>query len=96
MERIGIAASKIAQGNLLLYNLYVLLITFLISILLFFLAGSVTFLGLWIIRLVLRPFVPWISPGLWNLIFCYSLVALTILVALISIAAISKNIRFKK
>jgi len=96
MERIGIAASKVAQGNLLLYNLYVLLITFLIAILLFFLAGSATFLGLLIIRLAIGPFVPSISQGMWNLIFCYSLVALTVLVALISLVAISKNIRFKK
>ncbi len=96
MERIGIAASKIAQGNLLLYNLYVVLISFLISVLLFFLAGSAIFLGLWVIRLAVGPFVPSMSQGLWNLIFCYSLVALTVLVALVSLAAVSKNIRFKK
>lgn len=35
MERIGIAASKIAKGNLLLYNSYVVLIAFLLSVLLF-------------------------------------------------------------
>lgn len=96
MERIGIAASKIAQGNLLLYNLYVLLITFLVAVLLFFLAGSAIFSGLWIIRLVIGPFIPSMSQGLWNLIFCYSLIALTVLVALVSLAAVSKNIRFKK
>lgn len=96
MERIGIAASKIAKGNLILYNFYVLVISFLFSVLLFLLAGSAIFFGLWMIRLIVGPLVPSMSPGAWNLVFCYSLVALTILVAFVDLAAVLKNIKIKK
>lgn len=96
MERIGIAASKIAQGNLFLYNCYVFVISFLLSLLLFLVAGSAIFLGLWLTRLAVGPFIPSMSHGVWNLIFCYSLVALTVLVAFVSFFAVMKNIKFKK
>ena len=96
MERIGIAASKIAQKSLLLYNFYVVLISFLVSLLLFLLAGTAVFCGLWVIRLALGPFLPSISQHYWNLIFCWSLISLTSLVTLVNLFAISKNIKFKR
>ncbi|MCB9756821.1 MAG: hypothetical protein H6753_00175 [Candidatus Omnitrophica bacterium] len=96
MERIGIAASKIAKGNLLLYNSYVVLIAFLLSVLLFLLAGSSVFLGLWALRLLVGPFMPAMSPGVWNLVFCYALLVLTVLVGMVNCVAIIRNIRFKK
>ena len=96
MERIGIAASKIAKGNLFLYNFYVITISLLVSLLLFLLAGIVVFLGLFIIRLALGPFLPSMGQHLWDVIFSLSLIALTLLVAIISLFAISKNIKFKK
>ncbi len=73
MERVGIIASKIAQGNLVLYNCYVLLIAFFLSFLLFLLAGCAIFLGLWLLRLIVGPFIVSMSTGAWNLVFCYSL-----------------------
>ena len=76
MERIGIAASKIAKGSLLLYNFYVITISLLISLLLFLLAGIVVFLGLFIIRSLLGQFLPSMSQHLWDVIFSLSLIAL--------------------
>ena len=95
MERIGIAASKIAKGNLLLYNFYVILISLLVSLLLFLLAGTVIFVGLWAIRLAIGPFLPSMSQHLWNLIFSFSLILLTFLVTIVSLFAVSKNIKFR-
>lgn len=96
MERIGIAASKIAKGNLFLYNVYVIVLSFLLSLLLFLLAGSAIFLGLWVIRLVIGPFIPSMSQKLWNVIFSFSLISLTFVVTAVSLVAVSKNIKFKK
>ncbi len=96
MERIGIAASKISQGNLFFYNCYVLVISFLMAVLLFLLAGSAIFSGLWVIRLLVGPFVPTMSQREWNLVFCYSLSALTVLVACVFLIAILKNVKLKK
>ncbi len=96
MDRIAIAASKISQGNLLLYNVCVLLLSFLISVLLFLLAGTTIFFGLWIIRLLVGPFVPSMSQAIWNEVFSYSLIALTFLIGCINIFAVIKNIKIKK
>ena len=51
MERIGIAASKIAKGNLHLYNFYVVLLTLLFSFLVYFLTGSAIVFALVLIAL---------------------------------------------
>lgn len=96
MERVGIMASKIARGNLTLYNFYVLLGSFFLSLLLFLLSGLVIFLGLWILRLCIGPFIASMSAGQWNSIFCYSLVVLTVLIAGIFLSAVIKNIKLRK
>ena len=96
MERIGIAASKIAKEGLLLYNFYVLLISMAVSLLLFLLSGTVIFAGLWMIRLFLGPLLPTMSQHYWNLIFCWALIALTFLVTLVNLIAVSKNIKLRK
>ena len=43
MERIGIAASKIAQGNLFLYNICVIVISFLFSLFIFFISIAIKY-----------------------------------------------------
>ncbi len=96
MERIGMIASKISSGNLFLYNCYVIVISFLLSFLVFLLAGCAIFLGLWVLRLSIGPFIPSMSSGVWNLVFCYSLSALTVLVGMINLVAVLKNIKLRK
>ena len=51
MKRIGMAASRISKGNLRLYNIYVVLISLLFSILLFFIAGLAVVLAIGIVML---------------------------------------------
>lgn len=96
MERIGIAASKIAKGDLVVYNVYVVAITFLVSLLLFLLSGGAIFVGLLIIRLAFGPFLPTMDQRAWDMIFGVSLVSLTVLVLVVSLFAVSKNVKFKK
>ncbi|MDP8264973.1 MAG: hypothetical protein P9M12_05805 [Candidatus Aceula lacicola] len=49
MQRIGIAASKIAKGNLFLYNFFVILLSFFISLLVFIISGLLIIFSLVII-----------------------------------------------
>jgi hypothetical protein len=95
MERIGIAASKMAKGNLLLYNSYVVLITILFSLLLYFIAGSSIVLSL----IVIGSIVSGISPALgeqWLGVTKVCMIALTVVVGIISLFAILRNIKISK
>ena len=96
MERIGIAASKMAQGNLLLYNACVILISFLFSLLIFFIGGSAVVVALILIAYLTKGMMPsnlgkeWISIGL------VCMISLSIFVGLFSLIAILRNIKFHK
>ena len=58
MKRIGIAASKIAQGNLLLYNACVILISFLFALLIFFIGASALVVALILIAYLTQGMMP--------------------------------------
>lgn len=51
MKRIGMAASRISKGNVRLYNTYVILISLLFSIFLFFIVGLAVILAIGIVML---------------------------------------------
>ena len=95
MKRIGIAASKMAPQNLFLYNVYVIVIAFLFSLLIFFIGGSVV-VALISIAYVTKGILPanfqkeWISIGL------VCMISLTISVGLFSLIAISQNLKLHK
>ena len=95
MERIGIAASKIAQGNLWLYNLSVVLIAFLFSIFIFFIAGSSIVLALIIIGHVVNGILPNDLWADWRGIIRVCMISLTIIVSIFTLFAVLKNINFK-
>ena len=64
MERIGIAASKIAKGNLHLYNFYVVLLTLLFSFLVYFLTGSAIVFALVLIAIIMnKGIMPDLNEG---------------------------------
>lgn len=96
MERIGIAASRIARGNLARYNFFVIIISFLFSLLIFIISGLSIAVGLMILA--------WItlgaSLGLFsqNTLFLVStcLSGLVTIVVLFNLFAIGRNIKFKK
>ena len=96
MERIGIAASKIAQGNLLLYNLLVIFISFLFSLLIFLLAGSSIFISLLVINYINEGHIPQNFEKEWTSVMLVCMISLTIVVSIFNLFAILKNIKFTK
>lgn len=93
MERIGIAASKIARGNLFLYNFYVVLISSLLSLLMFVLAGSSVMLALLLIGTIINGFLPENFEKEWTSIIRICMIFLTIIISLFNLSAILKNIK---
>ena len=96
MERIGIAASKIAKGNLFLYNLFVVLISFLFSLLIFLLAGSSLFISLLIINSINEGEMPQNLEKMWTSVMLVCMISLTIVVSIFNLFAILKNIKLTK
>jgi len=96
MERIGIAASKVAKGNLLIYNSFVILLATLLSLLIFFIAGCAI-----VITLVLFAYLtsggnpPDLEDG-WMSIMLVCMICLAVIIFLLDICAIFKNIKFKR
>ncbi len=96
MERIGIAASKMARGNLFLYNVCVIFLSSLFSLLIFFIGASAVVVAFILIAYITQGMIPanfakeWISIGL------VCMISLSIFVGLFSLVAISRNIKFHK
>ena len=96
MERIGIAASKIAKGNFLLYNFFVVLISFLFSIFIFFIGGSAILIALLLIGYFFKNIMPVNFEKEWISIMLICMISLAISVGLFCLVAISRNIKFNK
>ena len=96
MERIGLAASKMAKGNFVLYNLWVVIISSTVSIFLFLLAAISIFLALVILAAVVKGIMPVEFEKSWQSMLRICMLALTIVVSLFNLYAIIKNIRLKK
>ena len=96
MERIGIAASKIAKGNLFLYNFFVILLSALFSLIVFFITGSAIVVVLTIVAYVSSSGgAPDLEMG-WMSVMLVALICLFIIVAIFNIAAVAKNFRLRK
>ena len=96
MDRIGIAASKMAKDNLALYNFYVLLLSFVISLILFIVAGAAVFFALVAIGLIAQGVVPGGFKDEWLGLLQICMAALTVAICLIALFAIVKNVKFRK
>ena len=96
MERIGLAASKMAKGNFLLYNAWVIIISFIVSLFIFFIAGSSIFLALMILAYLVSGTMPAEFEKNWESVLRICLLALTVVMTLFNLFAILKNIRLKK
>jgi len=96
MERIGIAASKVAKGNVFLYNFFVVLISFLFSLFIFFMAGSAIILALIVINRVVAGIIPTNLDKGWTLVTLVCMISLTIVVVVFNLFAILKNIKLPK
>ena len=93
MQRIGIAASKIAKGNLLVYNLFVVLISFLFSLFIFFLSGSAIVIALIVMAYVFSGIIPIDFEKNWISIMFLCMMTLTIVVSIFNLLAIFRNIK---
>jgi hypothetical protein len=96
MLRIGIAASKMSKGRLLSYNLYVILIACLFSLLIFLICGFSILLIVFLISLILHALKPADFHAGWVPMFKFCLTVLALVVGIFNIIAILKNIQFTK
>lgn len=96
MERIGIAASKMAKGNLLLYNLFVVLIAFLCSLFLFLMVGATIIFALIILAYVGAEIIPFEFEKNWISILSACMVSLTLIMTIFWLFALAKNLKFHK
>jgi len=96
MKRIGIAASKIAKGNLFLYNCYVVLISFLFSFFIFVIAGATVLFSLIVIAYLGNELMASEFEENWTSILAVCMVSLTVVISIFNLLAISKNIKFFK
>ena len=96
MERIGLTASKIAKGNLLIYNICVVFLSLVFSFLLLIMAGSAILLGLVVLGYLMNGIL---SPGFsqdWLAIVRFCMVALSGVIGVICVIAILRNIKIKR
>ncbi|MFH1359664.1 MAG: hypothetical protein ABIJ41_01335 [Candidatus Omnitrophota bacterium] len=96
MERIGIAASKIAKGNLFLYNLFVILISFLFAILIYFLSGTSIVLVLVLVAILTHGGQVPDFYQIWMPFMLAILLCLAAIIGLFTLVAILKNIKFRR
>jgi len=96
MKRIGIAASKMAKGNLVLYNAYVVLISFLFSLFIFIVAGVSVVFALIIISYVASEAASFDFDGEGFSISTICMISLTIVIFLLNLFALLTNIKFSK
>jgi len=96
MLRIGIAASKMSKGSLLSYNLYVILISCLFSLLMFLISGFSILLIIFLISLVIHVLKPADVHVGWVHMLKICLIVLAVVVGIFNAVAILKNIQFTK
>ena len=95
MKRIGIAASKISEGNIFLYNVFVLVLSTLFSLLIFFLSGFSIFLAIYLIHALLTGFNEFDFYSNWCGILKSCMVALAVLTTILNVCAIGFNLKLK-
>ena len=96
MKRIGLAASKMAKGNLILYNSYVILISFLFSLFIFVIVGAAVIFALVIISYVGEEVMAYNFKKDWTSVLSVCMVSLTLIMTLFNLLAISMNMKFRK
>lgn len=96
MERIGLAASKIAKGNLLWYNFYVILLSLLFSFLVFFISGSSIVIVLIIVAYLSHLGSPPDLTKGWMPVMVMCMYCLAVVIGFFTLLAIIKNIKLRR
>jgi len=96
MRRIGTAASHVAKGNLFLYNFFVILLSFLFSLLVLIISGLSISLGLvFISYLTHTPSIIDLTQGAASPIWT-CLIFLSMVTGVFNLYAIGTNIKIKR
>lgn len=95
MKRIGIAASKISEGNIFLYNVFVFALSTLFSLLVFFLSGFSIYVAIYIIHALMTGSTMFDFSSDWGGILKSCMVALAVMMGLFNMCAIGINLKFK-
>jgi len=95
MNRIGIAASKIAKGDIVLYNAYVLLLVFLFALFIFVIAGAAIMLALILVGFLVEGMLPQDLLRDWRQVITVCMATLTGVVGFFAAVAIIRNVKFK-
>jgi len=96
MLRIGIAASKMAKGSLLTYNLFVLLISSLFSLIIFLICGLSILIIIFLLAWGLHALRPAVLHAGWVHMFKICLIILAVVTGIFNSVAIIRNIQFTK
>ena len=95
MDRIGIAASKIAKGNVVLYNIYVVVLTFLFALFVFMIAGAAIMLALIIVGYFVDGLLLNDLLKDWRQVVVACMASLTAVVGFFAVWALIKNFKLK-
>ncbi len=93
MKRIGIAASRIAKDDLVLYNAFVLLLSFLLSLLIFCISAFSILAGVALTSYVTRGFMV-LDAGAGS--FKFAFFGLATVVGVVNLTAVLVNIKLKR
>ncbi len=93
MKRIGVAASRCAKDDLVLYNVLVVLFSLLLSLFIFLISAFAVVLGIVLTAWVIRGFA---TIDLGTALFRYSLAGLAATTGVINLVAILLNIKIKR
>ncbi len=96
MKRIGFFASRVSKGSLRHYNLYVVLISFLFSLLLFVLAGFSVFLAIGIVSFFGHETMTEDLRNNWSTIMTLCAEALGLAVIIFNVVAMAINLKFTR
>lgn len=96
MKRIGIAASKMAKGNPVLFNFYVILISSLASFFIFVIAGCMIIFSIVVIAYISNEVMPFDLEKSWTSIIVICMVSLTVVMTLFNLFAIMINFRIAR
>lgn len=93
MDRIGIAASKIAKGSIVLYNSYVILLTFFFALFVLVIAGAAIMLALIIVGYIVNGLLPQNLLTDWKGVVSVCMASLTAVVGVFAIMALIRNFK---
>ena len=95
MQRIGLAASKIANGNIWTYHLSVILISLLFALFIFLICGFCIALTIFLLSLLLEHVLPAVNSESWWKVLKICLKLLGILISISTLVAILQNVKLK-